>query len=181
MCQNLRAIQMFILILLPNILYYNMAAYSKILTSTFSFYWKKIWLPLFHFIEKEEKYQEFDTSLNYFYPDPTNWPISVAFLHLKSIWKKGQKKEAIDKISSLLMDQRFVPQIEADQQLKCRVYYTNAKWLFGNSNPHSIFFNLKRAVDLLEISMRTKIRFYKSFHYWAWSCSLMFMKASNVK
>lgn len=130
---------------------------------------------------KEEEYKKFHSSLNYFYPIQSKWPISVAFLNCKSIWKKGNKKEAIDKISSLLKDQHFVPQIEADQQLKCQMYYTNAAWIFGNSSLHSIFLNLKQAVDLLEISMRTKIRFYKSFHYWAWSCSLMFMKASNVK
>ena len=138
-------------------------------------------LRMLKYALKEQQFHQFYSSLNYLFPDKSKWPASVAFIHCKSIWETGKRKEAIEKIDSILKDPLFMPQIEADPKLKCKMYYMYAEWIFNNSLLTSVFHVLKTVVDLLEVSMRTKVRFYKSFHRWAWGCSLMFSRAPNVK
>lgn len=129
---------------------------------------------------KEEKYAQYEILLNDIFPDRSQWPAVTSFLNCKFIRKTKGPQEAIKQIEALLKDQHFVTQIENDPKLKSRVYFFYAQWLFDATPVYSVFVVLKDAVNLLEISMRTKIRYYNSFHQWALSCSLMYFKSNHV-
>ncbi|OHS96050.1 PIKK family atypical protein kinase [Tritrichomonas foetus] len=139
--------------------------------------------PIFHMLKyalNQEQYSQFDSSINYMYPNPEKWPAQIAFLKAKSIWMRGNREEAIKEIASILTNSYFQPQIEASSKLKSKMYYTYAQWIIDSTPLTSISRVLKRAVNLLEISMRTKVRYYNSFHRWAWASSLMYSKAIHV-
>ena len=118
---------------------------------------------------RSKKFQLFDASLHFFFPDQSTWPTEVSFLHAKGMWARGMQREAFVEAKEILKRNRI-----DDKNLKAKIFFSCGQWIISMTPPSQVNNVIKNAVKYLEQSIRQGTHYYNAWHRWAWASSVIY-------